>query len=373
MLAIAAALLIASWHRVRNVELGFDPRGVFVANVSPTRTEDGTALMQRLIERLQKAPEVANAAAVYGLPLSHNDTFLQYAVADRLMPVIGNRATTWYRAVSPRYFDAMRIPLRIGRAFTDADKLGSQPVVILSGTTAQLLFGDLNPIGRKIVCGGTIQTTHEIVGVVGDVRSFNLSQPVREEMYFPMAQCEEPSMTLIVRARSDGARTKVIAKKIRASLQQLDASLAVTAPQPMQRIIAKSVARDRFVAVALALFAGLALLVAMTGVYSVMDYAVSQRTREIGVRLALGARRRDIFRLIVAGGMKLVGVGLALGLLVALGCMRFLSNLLYGVSATDPLVFGFVILLLAAVAFLANYFPARRAMRVAPLTALQYE
>ena len=111
----------------------------------------------------------------------------------------------------------------------------------------------------------------------------------------------------------------------------------------------------------------------MTGVYSVMDYAVSQRTREIGVRLALGARRRDIFRLIVAGGMKLVGVGLALGLLVALGCMRFLSNLLYGVSATDPLVFGFVILLLAAVAFLANYFPARRAMRVAPLTALQYE
>lgn len=125
--------------------------------------------------------------------------------------------------------------------------------------------------------------------------------------------------------------------------------------------------------VTLALFAGLALVIAIAGIYSVMDCAVSQRTREIGVRLALGARRGDIIRLVLVNGMKLVGMGLAIGLLTALGCMRFLSDLLYGVSATDPLVFGSVILLLAAVAFLANYFPARRAMRVAPLAALQYE
>ena len=376
VLAIAAALLIASWHRIQNVDLGFDPEDVFVADVSPASSradaEGGTALVQRLIERLQKAPEVATAAAIYGLPLSHHDTFLQYATTDRPMPIVGNRATTWYRAVSPQYFIAMRIPLRIGRDFTAADKLGSQPVVILSETTARLLFGNVNPIGRKIVCGGTIQTTREVVGVVGDVRSLDLTQPVREEMYFPMAQCGEPAMTLIIRARSGGTRN-VIEKKIRACLQELNAAQAVTATQPMHRVIARSVARGRFVAVALALFAGLALLVAITGIYSVMDYAVSQRTREIGVRLALGARRCDIIRLIVAGGMKLVSVGLAVGLLVALCCMRFLSELLYGVSATDPLVFGFVILLLAAVAFLANYFPARRAMRVAPLAALQYE
>lgn len=374
LLAIAAALLVASWYRVHNVDLGFEPVGIFVADVSPVsdRTESNTALLQRLIERLQTKPEVASAAAVYGLPLSHDDTFLQYAPADRPMPIIGHRAVTWYRVVSPQYFNVMRIPLRSGRAFTDADKLRNQPVVILSETTARLLFGNTNPIGRKVVCGGTIQTTHEIVGVVGDVRSFDLIQPVREEMYFPMAQCEEPSMTLIIRATA-GTKLGAIKKRIRASLQELAATQAVTTPQPMSRIIARSFARGRFVAVALALFAGLSLLVVMSGIYSVMDYAVTQRTREIGIRLALGARRRDIIRPIVASGMKLVGTGLIVGLLVALGCMRFLSDLLYQINATDPLAFGFAISLLAAVAFLANYLPARRAMRVAPLAALQYE
>jgi predicted permease len=378
LLATVAGLFLTSLHRIQAVDLGLDPAGVFVADISPpfdVSTQNGSSgrFVHRVVERLKASREISDAAAIYGLPLAHDDTFLSYAVAEQSAVPVGARPTTWYRSVSPEYFSTMRIPLRRGRYFVETDRPGNSEVVILSETTARLLFGDGDPLGRKIICGGTIQTTYEVVGVVGDVRSLNLAQPVREEMYFSMFQCEEPAMKLIVRAASPDIARREIAEKIQACLRELDPDQSATTIQTMRHIIARSVARARFVAIALAFFAGLALFVATIGIYGVVDYAVSVRTREIGIRLALGARRRDVFRLIVARGMKLVAAGLVAGGVIALGCTRFLSALLYDVRANDPVVFSAAILLLAAVAFLANYLPARRAMRVAPLASLHCE
>ena len=203
ILTTAAGLMLTSLHRVQNINPGLDPGDLFVADISPpsdVAMQTGSAhFVQQVIDRLKTTPGITDAAAVYGLPLAHDDTFLSYIAAGEITPT-GKRPVTWYRSVSPEYFAALRIPLRMGRAFTGADGPGDPNVVVISETTARLLFGNNNPLGEKIVCGGTIQKTYEVIGVVGDVRSLNLAQPVREEMYFSMFQSEEPSMKLVVRA-----------------------------------------------------------------------------------------------------------------------------------------------------------------------------
>jgi putative ABC transport system permease protein len=376
LLATAAGLLLTSLWHVQKVDPGLDPERVFVADISTPFNghlkNNSAPFVQHAIERMKATAGVADAAAIYGLPLAHDDTFLSYAVAGNAAKPVGARPVTWYRSVSPDYFKTMRIPLRTGRAFSDSDRTGNPNVVIISETTARLIFGDENPLGRKIVCGGTIQTTYEVVGVVGDVRSQNLDRPAREEMYFSLFQSEEPSVKLVARV-SSGVRMQVAAEKIQACLRTLEPNQSTITLLTMRQIMARSLARGKFVAVALAIFAGLALFVATIGIYGVMDYAVSVRTREIGIRLALGAKRSDVFRLIVARGMKLVAAGLIIGAVIAFCCTPFLSTLLYEVRANDPIIFLSATLVLAAVAFLANYLPARRAMRVAPLVALQYE
>ena len=301
----AGGLLLESFHRLRQVNPGINSDGVFIADISPEAGRDADetgATFQPLIQKLEATSGIAAAAAVYGLPLIGNDTFISYAVADRPVPPAGNRAVTWYRSVSPDYFRTMQIPLRAGRAFRESDRPGQPNVVILSETTARLLFGDRDPIGQRIVCGGTLPTTNEIVGVVGDVRSHDLASPVREEMYFSMFQTAEPSMQLVVRAESAHASAQTIERTISAALAQLAPGRSVTGLQAMDEIITRSVARRRFLAILVGLCACLALSVATVGTYSVMDHAVSERIREIGIRLALGARRGDIFWLMISTG-----------------------------------------------------------------------
>jgi predicted permease len=376
LLATAAGLLLTSLYRVQKVDPGLDPERVLVADVAPpykiADRDHYASFTRRMIAQVKATGGVTSVAAIYGLPLAHDDTFLSYTVANDSTNPVGARPVTWYRSVSPDYFETMRIPLRMGRAFTDADRAGGPNVVIISETTARLLFGNDNPLGRKIICGGTIPRTYDVIGVVGDVRSLNLDRPVREEMYFSLFQSEEPSVKLVARVAPEFAMN-VAADKVQACLRLIQPNRSTITLQTMRQIMARSLARGRFVAVALTFFAALALFVATIGIYGVMDYAVSVRTREIGIRLALGARGGDVFRLLVVRGMKLVAAGLLIGVTIALCCMPLLSALLYNVRANDPLIFLGATLLLAIVAFLANYLPARRAMRVAPLVALQYE
>jgi putative ABC transport system permease protein len=376
LLATGAGLLLTSLYQVQKVDPGLDPDGVLVADIAPpykiAERDNYASFTRKMIAEVKAIGGVTNVAAIYGLPLAHDDTFLSYTVANDSRSPVGVRPLTWYRSVSPDYFDTMRIPLRMGRPFTDADRAGNPNVVIISETTARLLFANDNPLGGKIICGGTIQKMYEVIGVVGDVRSLNLDRPVREEMYFSLFQSEEPSVKLVARI-APTAPMGLVGDKVAACLRTVQPNQSTITLQTMRQIIARSLARGRFVALALTFFAGLALFVAMIGIYGVMDYAVSVRTREIGIRLALGARRRDVFRLIIARGMKLVAAGLVIGALVASFCTPLLSTLLYDVRANDPIIFLSATLLLAIVAFLANYLPARRAMRVAPLIALQYE
>jgi putative ABC transport system permease protein len=376
MLIVVAGLVSTSFSQLRKVDPGFDPEDVFVTQISPlfdrqTNNESVGTFYQKLIQRLKATPEIADAAAVYGLPLARDNTFLSYARADRPVSVVGERAVTWYRCVSPDYFSTMRIPLRRGRNFSTADNDNGPNVVILSETTARLLFGDADPIGRKIICGGTIQVTHTVIGVVGDVRSLDLALPVREEMYFSMFQRSEPSMRLIVRAASTKSNANGIESIIQMAVQEIDPNQAASATEPMNRLIARSVMRPRIVSFSLACFACLAVVVASVGIYSIVDCMVSERMREIGLRLALGAQRQNVFWLLIARGLKLVAVGLISGTIIAWSLAPLVSGLLFRVSATDPRIFASVFLLLGAVAFLASYLPARRAMAIAPIGALQ--
>lgn len=315
--------------------------------------------------------EIAGAAAVYGLPLARDDTFLSYTPAERPISVVGERAVTWYRCISPDYFATMRIPLSRGRDFSSHADQNSPNEVILSETTARLLFGDTEPIGRKIICGGTTQATHTVIGVVGDVRSFDLARPVREEMYFSMFKGSEPSMKVIVRAASPQSSAPEIESIMRLAVAEVDPGLAVGSTKPMPRLIDHSITRPRIVSFALACFAALAILVASVGVYSVVDCAVSERTREIGLRLAMGASRQTVFWLIIGRGLKLVAIGLISGTIVACAVAPLFSGFLFNVSARDPHIFTAVILLLAALALLASYLPARRALALAPMDALR--
>ena len=375
-LLAAAGLATTSFSQLQKVNPGFDPHSVFVSQISPLfdRQASDTRVSEfyeKLINRLKATPEIAGAAAVYGLPLARDNTFLSYARADQPVSAVGERPVTWYRCISPDYFSAMRIPLQRGRCFTTADDENGPLVVILSETTARLLFGDVDPIGRKIICGGTIQATHTVIGVVGDVRSFDLTLPAREEMYFSMFQGSEPSMKLIVRAASPKTSARTIESVIRLAIAEIDPEQAISPTESMLGLIAHSIARPRIVSFFLSCFAALAVAVAGVGIYSIVDCAVSGRMREIGLRLALGAPRQNVFCLIIGQGLKLVAIGVISGTIVAWAIAPLFSGLLFNVSATDPRVFSTVIFLLAALAFLASYLPARRAMALAPMDALR--
>jgi putative ABC transport system permease protein len=263
----------------------------------------------------------------------------------------------------------MRIPLLRGRTFTEGDIAGSPRVVIINQTVAERYFPQQDPIGK------TLQNSREmvpmqIVGVVADVKFSSLSTPKFEEMYLPYQQSPWMAMTIVVRS-SCAAQPLVAA--VREKITELDPDLPLTGIQPMEKVVSVSVGQPRLITGLVGGFAGFALLLAALGIYGVMAYSVSQRSHEMGIRMALGAAPRDLFRLVVGQGMRLVLVGIALGFLASLGLTRMLATLLFGTSANDPVTFGAVAIILVGVAMAACYLPARRATRVDPLIALRYE
>jgi putative ABC transport system permease protein len=275
------------------------------------------------------------------------------------------------RVSTPGYFQTMGIPLLGGRIFSDADAKSKTLVGVVNETLVRTVFSGQNPIGKHILNFGPQMNDIEIVGVIGNVRHVGLATPPRPEVYLPFGQAHWPSVFMVVRSRlSDPLQLSVAAQGVVASVSK---EIPLANLRTMDEVIADSVQSRRFVMQLLSIFAAVAMLLAAIGLYGVMSYSTAQRTREIGIRMAMGAHKHDVVKLVVAQGMTLAFIGILVGGVASVGLTRLISGLLYGVGTMDPYVFAAVAGLLASIALLANYFPARRSAKIDPMAALRYE
>jgi putative ABC transport system permease protein len=374
MLLVGAGLLIRSFIRLQRVDPGFNPRNVLTAVVTlpqavyPERTQIAP-FYSRLLERVKALPGVRTAAAVSSLPLAGNDNDAGFLIEGRPEPNPDQRPVAWISSVSQDYFRAMGMRLVAGREFNERDTENSPKVVIISEAAARRHFPNENPVGKRIG-NGRPDGWREIVGVTADVKHFGLNQDARVSMFFPHTQ--QPTRRMFIVARA-AAEPLSLSSALRGAVAAIDKNLAVSNISAMEEITAQSIGQERYTLLLLGTFSALALLLAVAGIYGVMSYAVAQRTHEIGVRMAVGAQTRDVLKMVVIQGMALVSVGVGIGLASSLALTRFIRGLLFGVSATDPMTFAGVAALLALVALVACYVPARRASKVDPLVALRCE
>ena len=371
---IASGLLLNSFWRLLRAPLGFDPANVLTTEISlaTPRYDDQQrreSFFHELQDRLQSAPGVKSAGFISELPLSGeaNDTFFTIVEHPPENPNDNNDAD--FRNIDGDYFVAMRIPLLAGRSFDREDSAEARKVVIVNEPLVKKFFPHENPIGKhlKMFEGKPEFVEREIVGIVGGNKHFALQESLRPEMFKPGSFTR---MNIVVRGAGDpGALTAVV----RQSIHAIDPDEATSAFRTMQDVVSSSAASDRFNTLLLGAFAAIALLLTAAGIFGVLSYLVTQRTREIGLRMALGAHPTDVLRVIVGHGLRLVLLGMAIGVAEALVVTRWMSSVLFDVKPTDPLTFAVVALVLGAVAFLAAYLPARRAMRMDPMVALRYE
>jgi putative ABC transport system permease protein len=376
MLLVGAGLLIRSYDRIASVDPGFAPDHILTfAMALPGQGYKTTAATERffddLIGRLRARPGVEAAAGIYGLPL--DDNFAAYSSFTRRGEADSADApTAGMRIVTADYFSTLRIPLRAGRLFTQADTDTAPEVAVINEEAARRFWPGKNPIGEQIHLGVRLAEARSgqktIVGIVADVKFGGLDAAAPPEVYVPYAQHPVDSLTIAVRTAGEPRAFIPIA---RSDVAAIDRDLAVAAVRTMDEVVGRSIAERRFTMLLLASFAVVAVLLAAIGVYGVLAYLVSQRTQEIGVRLAIGASPRDVVRLFLREGATLALVGLAAGLAGALAAARVMTVLLFGVTTSDPLTFASVAAALGVVALLASYLPARRAARVDPMTALR--
>jgi len=374
VLLIAASLLLTSFARLQRVSPGFNPQGVFVGFIAvpPTKYPAPVALAnfyQRITDRLAAIPGARSVALSDSLPLSGGSGPAPIAVVGRVVPPLGDRPNALRHLVTPNSFATLGIPLQRGRDFNLRDRPDSPPTVIINESFAKLYFPTEDPIGHQLITGMG-QKISEIVGVVSDTHTVNLNTPPQPEYFLPALQRPETFTTIILRTEGDPAG---LTNVVRAALRDVDPDQPLLNPQTYPSLIAQSVADRRLVMLLLAAFAGLALVLACLGVYSVMAYVVSQRTGEIGIRMALGASPAGVLQMILRQCLRLTLIGVGVGLAVALVLTRLMQQLLFGVQAHDPLIYGGISLLLCAVAALACWLPARRATKVDPMTALRSE
>jgi predicted permease len=378
MLLVGAGLLIKSFERLRDVKPGFTAARVstFTVTLSPVKYE--TLEQQRtfsttLLEAVHRIPGVDSAALTFGLPLSGTSFQLSYVVQGRPAPPPNAEPRAQVRIVSPGYFATVGIPLVRGRVFSEADRPGNPRTMVVSEETVRRYFPGEDPIGKHIDFGWNRDGDHlsgEIVGVVGDVRQHGLSEDVTPHIYAAWDQWPIDEITVVMRSRGDPA---VALKAARATVLSLDRDLPVYDVFTLETMVDRALGQPRFYVLLLSIFAVLAVVLAVVGIYGVIAYTVQQHTREIGIRIALGASRERVVAMVVRRGVILALAGIAFGSAGAYAVSRVLQSLLFGVGARDPFTFLAVAALLGAVALLASWLPARRAARVDPLAAMRAE
>jgi len=387
VLLIGAGLLLRTFAALHSVNPGFDPHHVLTMYTSLTGSQfDKTAtiseMARRTIERMQTLPGVEAAAASSFLPVD-GGLGLGFSIEGRPVNDPQSQGGAGWAYVSPSFFDVFKVPVKRGRAFTQRDDAGAPGVVIINEAMAQRYWARENPLGQRITIGAGMgpdfaEPPCEIIGVVGDARDAGLNQDPVNEMFVPLAQVRDGVMALNNRFMPLCwvVRTKMAPLSLAEPAQRVFheiADLAVWHVRSMEQVVAQSTARDQFNTVLLSIFAFVAFLLASLGLYGLIAYSVEQRTLEFGIRVALGADAPSMYKLIVGQAMKLAVAGILIGVAAAYGLTRLMATLLFNVKPTDPIVFTSVAALLGAVAWLASYVPARRAVRVDPAVTLRYE
>ena len=379
VLLISAGLLIQSFARLGSVQPGLRTERLLTASVSLPevaypKNENITAFFDQLLPKIRALPGVESASTIVPLPLSGSNMTTSFDIEESPLPE-GQRAAAPVRVIATDYFRTMGIPVRQGRVFDERDRFESAPVVIVNERFANKYFPGQNVVGKRIMPGFSADDSgdkmREIVGVVGNVKHLSLRNEDSPEMYLPQTQIPFNIMSIVI--RTNVSNPNALTNSVRKELAALDGTIPLTGVRVFDEYISRSLARPRFNALLLSIFAGTALLLTAIGIYGVMAYSVSQRTNEIGIRIALGAAKSSIFRLVVGQAMTLVGISLVVGLAGAFAATRLLNSLLFGVGASDPVTFVAIVLLVSAVAFIAAWLPARRAMRVDPIIALRAE
>jgi putative ABC transport system permease protein len=372
VLLIGAGLMLRSFAAMAREDIGFNPRnslGFQIGLPDEKYPEEKCRIFfDQLLSRLRALPGVAAAGAIHQLPMT-GVSRADFTIVGEPPVEKGKEPVTNFRVVTPGYFGAIGIPLKRGRDFNAQDNEKAAGVVIVDEAFARRRFPNQEPIGRRITLVDKPNKPLEIVGVVGDVKN-KLDEIAEPYIYIAHAQFSFSDMGIVIRTTAEPA---AITPALRAEVMALDPALPISGLKTVERMVYERSTPKRIMTAMMGVFAVFALLMSGAGLYAVMTYAVSRRTHEIGVRLALGARPRDILRMITRQGMKLTLVGLAFGLAGAFALTRVISGLLFGVSAADPLTFILISLLLTCVAMLACYLPARRATKVDPLVALRHE
>ena len=336
-----------------------------------------TAFYERLSTRIEKVPGVQSVSVTSVLPLSGSNVRVPFTISGRPPLSLSEQPVTQYRMIAPDYFGVMKIPVRSGRDFTNTDTHRAQPVAIINDTFVRRYWPDESAIGRhiKIDDNNTGPRDVEIIGVVGSVRHTGLHEDPALEIYLPIAQIPEENVPLLTNNMSWVVRTSseplTLAGAVQREIQSVNANIPTSNTKSMEQLVASSLAPNRFNLFLIGVFAIVALLLASMGIYAVISYSVTQRTQELGLRMALGAQKRDVMRLVIGGGLKTVLAGVAMGLAGAFALTRVLSNLLFGISVTDASTFISVSLLFIFISVLASYLPARRAAKVDPIIALR--
>jgi len=380
VLLVGAGLMIRSFAKLNQVDPGFKPAQVLTMGVALLRArypadEQVAQTYSQILERTTAVPGVVSAGAISDLPLTGSNTSDSFTIEGR--PPIAKEAepSTEYHVVTPRYFESMGIPLLSGRDVAHTDTRQSPNVVVINEVFARRHFAGENPLGHRLRLQGQERDPLLIIGVVGNVRQLGLDEQLTPEVYVPLLQdplstTYQRSMTIVARTKSDPG---AIAGPLRAAVASVDKSLPVYALKAMTEHLHESLARRRFNLILLTVFSGVALALAAVGIYGVISYGVTQRTHEMGIRMALGAKPRDVVQLVVRQAMVLALGGVGIGLLAAWALTRLMKSLLFNVGATDPLTFVAIAALMSLIALLACLIPARRATKVDPLVALRYE